>query len=79
MSRSQEIYLDAAAQNLKIALMYLDTAYKRIEQAYKGNEPGYPYADSDDARAWDYLDAIGEARKVIGNRLNTWDDGDYDE
>lgn len=76
---NESVYLDAAAKNLMIALQYLDTAYERIDQAYKGYEPGYPYADSDDARAWDYLDAIGKARRVIGNRLNTWDDGDYEE
>lgn len=79
MSTSQEKYLDAAAQNLKIAIMYLNTAYKHIDRAYKGNDPGYPAPDSQDARAWDYIDAIVVASKAIGNRLNTWDDGDYDE
>jgi hypothetical protein len=41
--------------------------------------PGYPAPDSQDARAWDYLEAICEARKALGHRLNTWDKGDYDE
>lgn len=75
----EKIYLDNAAKYLVQALKNLDWAYESIDTAYDGYEPGYPYADSLDARAWDYLDAIGKARRVIGNRLNTWDNGDYDE
>jgi hypothetical protein len=37
------------------------------------------HPDSQDARAWDYLDAIREAQRALGHRLNTWDKGDYDE
>jgi len=75
----ENTYLDAAAKNLMIALEYLDTAYERINQAYDGYEPGYPYPDSSDARAWDYLDSISECRWSIRHRLNTWDNGDYVE
>ena len=71
--------LDAAANSLVLALCNLDIADERISKAYDDDEPGYPYPDSQDARAWDYLDAIREAQKIIGCRLNTWDDGDYDE
>ena len=74
-----DIYLDAAAKNLEIALTYINTAYMRVDEAYDGNDPGYPAPDSQDARAWDYLDAIDEVRRAIGSRLNTWDEGDYYE
>lgn len=79
MTTRIDTFLDAAGKNLMIALEILDQAERRISEAYNGDEPGYPTADSYDARAWDYLDAIAVARKEIGHRLNTWDGGDYDE
>jgi hypothetical protein len=79
LSNKRDAYLDACAQNLVIVLEILDLAAQRITQAYDGNLPGEPTPDSANARAWDYADAIVEARKAIGNRLNTWDKGDYDE
>jgi hypothetical protein len=71
--------LDAAANSLVLALCNLDIAYEHISKAYDDDEPGYPYPDSQDARAWDYIDAIWEAQRAIGHRLNTWDEGDYYE
>lgn len=75
----QDKYISLASVNMQSAYRWLEIAYEHIEKAFDGNEPGYPAPDSPDARAWDYLDAIGEAQRAIGNRLNTWDDGDYDE
>jgi len=72
-------HLDAAANSLVLALCNLDIADERISKAYDDDEPGYPYPDSHDARAWDYIDAIREAQRAIGHRLNTWDEGDYYE
>ena len=71
--------LGLAAYHLKDALKALKTAEDCISNAFDGYDPGYPSPDTQDARAWDYLDAIHEAEKAIGHRLNTWDKGDYDE
>lgn len=79
MITKPDVFLDAAAKNLMIAMDILSIAERRISEAYNGDEPGYPTPDSDNARAWDYLDAIREAQRQIGYRLNTWDEGDYDE
>lgn len=74
-----ETYLDAASKNLEIAMEYLDIARHRIDMAFGGYDPGYPTPDSFDSMAWDYLDAITIAEREIGNRLNTWNEGDYSE
>lgn len=79
MITKPDVFLDAAAKNLMIAMDILSIAERRISEAYNSDEPGYPTPDSDNARAWDYLDAIREAQRQIGYRLNTWDEGDYDE
>jgi hypothetical protein len=71
--------LTLAAYHLRDALKSLDTAKDCISNAFDGYDPGYPAPDSQDARAWDYLDAIREAQRALGHRLNTWDKGDYDE
>ena len=76
---SEFLLVNAAAKKLVAAMQNLDTAYLLIDTAFDGNDPGYPYPNSVDARAWDYLDAIDEAKRIIGNRLNTWDEGEYDE
>ncbi len=75
----ERTYLNVASKNLELALEYLDIADKRISQAFDYDDPGYPYPDSNAAMAWDYWDAIREARKALGHRLNTWNKGDYDE
>lgn len=74
-----DYHLTVAAYHLEEALENLHLAENRVCAAFDGDEPGYPTPDSRAARAWDYLDAIDKARRVIGNRLNTWDDGDFDE
>ena len=79
MNTAREMKLNAAANNLMLALERLESADNCISHAYEGDEPGYPAPDSQDARAWDYLDAIREAQKIIGYRLNTWDNGAYPE
>ena len=71
--------LTMAAYHMMDALASLNTASICISNAYDGDEPGYPAPDSLDARAWDYIDAIREAEKIIGYRLNTWDKGTYPE
>ncbi len=76
MSR-ESTYLSAASKYLEFALEYLDIADKRISEAFDGDDPGYPYADSVDAMAWDYIDAIRIAQREIGNRLNTWNNGNH--
>jgi hypothetical protein len=65
--------LDNAARALMNALSCIDSAYKHIDKAFDGYDPGYPAPDSADARAWDYLDAIQIARNEIIDRLETWD------
>ena len=74
-----EHYLDISASNIKIAYDFLEDVYTYVGMAFDGDEPGYPAPDSLDARAWDYLDAIGEAQRALGHRLNTWDEGTYSE
>lgn len=66
--------LKYAARALFSALEWLDKAHERLDYLYDGYDPGYPFADSPDARAWDYYDAIARARSEIINRLETWDD-----
>ena len=73
----ERAYLNAASKNLEIVLEYLDIADKQISRAFDGDHPGYPYADSVDAMAWDYVDAIRIAHREIGNRLNTWNNGNH--
>lgn len=75
----EKVYLDNAAMYLAAALKQLEFAEASISEAFDGYDPGYPSPDTQDARAWDYLDAIHEAEKAIGHRLNTWDKGNYDE
>ena len=65
--------LDKAAACLLKAYELLGTAADHIDKAYDGYDPGYPYADSPDARAWDYVDVIQTARYDIRTRLETWD------
>lgn len=71
--------LDTVGADLAHIMTLLDRAKKDLDIIYKGYEPGYPYADSPDARAWDYYSAIHDAANEIAKRLNTWDDGDYPE
>lgn len=73
-----KVYLNNAAVYLAAALKQLEFAKSYVDAAFDDG-PGYPVPDSQDARGWDYIDAIREAQRVIGYRLNTWDDGDYDE
>ena len=75
----EKVYLDNAAMCLANALKQLEWAEASVDAAFDGYDPGYPAPDTQDARAWDYLDAIREAARAIGHRLNTWDKGDYDE
>jgi hypothetical protein len=75
----EKVYLNNAAMYLAGALKQLEWAEASIAEAFDGYDPGYPAPDTQDARAWDYLDAIREAARAIGHRLNTWDKGDYDE
>lgn len=70
--------LSASARLVRI-MDSLDKARWEVLRPYGGGDPGYPSPDSVDAMAWDYLDAIDEARRAIGYRLNTWNGGDYDE
>ena len=76
---NQKYAMDAAACCLRDALECLWTAEAFVKKAFDGYDPGYPSPDTQDARAWDYLDAIHEAERALGDRLNTWDKGDYDE
>ena len=55
----------------------IDTCRQMINDAYGGWDPGYPHADSDNARAWDYLDALATAGFALMDRVETWDD--YEE
>ena len=65
-------HLDGAAACLFDISKRLDHALRLIDEAFDGYEPGYPYANSVDARAWDYIDAIHVARREIFVRLETW-------
>ena len=62
------------ASALFAALDWLDMAHDALDRIYNGYDPGYPYADSPDARAWDYYDAISRTRQAIVLRLETWDE-----
>jgi hypothetical protein len=73
-----KVYLNNAAVYLAAAIKQLEFAKSYVDAAFDDG-PGYPAPDSQDARAWDYLDAIREAQRALGHRLNTWDKGDYDE
>ena len=64
---------DRAAACLLVAYDALGKAGDIIDKAYDGYGPHYPYPDSPDARAWDYIDAIESARNDIRIRLETWD------
>lgn len=75
----QKYWLNMASYYLVDAMEALTAAEDSIVCAFDGDEPGYAVADSPDARGWDYLDAIAEAQRAIGIRLNTWDEGEYDE
>ena len=75
----EKVYLDNAAMCLANALKQLEWAEASVDAAFDGNDPAHPWPDSQGARGWDYLDAIREAARAIGHRLNTWDKGDYDE
>lgn len=65
--------LDKASARLLEAYHLLGTAAAHIHNAFDGYDPGYPYPDSVDARAWDYVDVIQSARHDIRIRLETWD------
>lgn len=65
--------LDKTAKQLLIAYNSLGFAADYIHDAFDGYDPGYPWADSPDARAWDYVDVIQTARREIRIRLETWD------
>ena len=61
-----------AMEYLEIANTYATRALNRIDDPH-------PYPDSVAAQAMDYQDAINAARREIGNRLNTWNSGNYEE
>lgn len=61
------------------AMEYLEIADQYASSALRIMEDTYPYPDSPAAQAIDYQDAILAARKEIGNRLNTWNSGNYEE
>jgi hypothetical protein len=76
---SDDDYLWMAAEQLRHALSYLRSAEAYTGKAWAEMSSHQVLPDSPAARAQDYDDAIDEARRVIGNRLNTWDNGDYVE
>ncbi len=66
-------HLDVVASCLKQCVDNLDVAFDQIDRAYNGYDPGEAYPDSQNARAWDYVDAMQIARNEIIIRLETWD------
>jgi hypothetical protein len=67
------LHLDSMAACLIDVINTLDRAWEHLDSAFDGYDPGYPYPDSLDARAWDYVDAMQTARREILDRLETWD------
>ncbi len=66
-------HLDEVAKCLMQCVDLLDVAFHHVDVAYNGYDPGYPYPDSQNARAWDYVDVMQDARNNILHRLETWD------
>jgi hypothetical protein len=72
-------YLDNVSMQMSILIDTMNKCKHHISLAYNGGSPGAPEPDSQNARAHDYIDALDEASLIIGNRLNTWDGGNYSE
>ena len=69
--------LDEAASYMIDAYNALGKAADCIDVAFLGRDPGYPSADSVNARAWDYVDVIQSARYDLNVRFDNWEDN-YD-
>jgi hypothetical protein len=76
---SGEDFLWMASEQLRHALAYLRAAEGYVGKAWAVMEDQRVLPDSPGAWAQDYDDAIGEARRAIGNRLNTWNYGNFEE
>jgi hypothetical protein len=72
-------YLYMAFVQLLHAMEYLDIADNYCDSAWNKMDDTSVIPDSTAAQAQDYQDAILAARKEIGNRLNTWNRGNYEE
>ena len=65
--------LNAVSVRMIKMLEEIEICRQMLNDSYDGCDPGYPYADSDDARAWDYLDALATAEFALLDRVETWD------
>lgn len=79
MRTNEQDHLYMSFVQLLHAMEYLQMADQYAANALRIMEDTHPYPDSPAAQAIDYQDAILAARKEIGNRLNTWNKGCYEE
>lgn len=75
----EQDYLYMSFVQLLHAMEYLEIANSYATSALNIMTDTHPYPDSTAAQAMDYQDAIDAARREIGNRLNTWNSGNYEE
>jgi hypothetical protein len=64
--------LDAVGVRMIKMLKEIEICQQMINKAF--GETGHRIGENDNnARAWDYLDALAEARYTLLNRVETWD------